>query len=44
VTLQPVATATGVLVRASIFLERRGQEDKQILYDFAATNQVQLAG
>lgn len=44
VTLQPVATSTGILVRASIFLERRGQESKTILYDFAPQNQAQLTG
>lgn len=44
VTLQPVATARGLLVRASIFLLRRGQEEKRILYQFSPQNQVQLTG
>lgn len=39
VTLQPVATARGTLVRASIFLLRRGQEEKRILYQFSPTSQ-----
>jgi hypothetical protein len=42
VQLQPVATDRGTLVRATISLQRRGQEPKRGFYEFAPQNQVQF--
>lgn len=42
VTLQPFDTPKGTLVRATISMQRRGQEPKRGFYDFAPQNQLQF--